>query len=108
MPMSPVRASGKRTADGVTLQWVRRARVNADSWGVAEIPLDESEESYEIEILSGVTVKRVLTATGPIVLYPAALELADFGGQQTSLSVRIFQMSVSVGRGHRLEALISL
>jgi hypothetical protein len=42
------------------------------------------------------------------VLYPAALELADFGGQQTSLSVRIFQMSVSVGRGHRLEALISL
>jgi hypothetical protein len=108
MPMSPVRASGKRTADGVTLQWVRRARVNADSWGVAEIPLDESEESYEIEILSGVTVKRVLTATGPTVLYPAALEFADFGGQQTSLSVRIFQMSVSVGRGYPLQTSISL
>jgi hypothetical protein len=42
------------------------------------------------------------------VLYPAALEIADFGGQQTSLSVRIFQMSVSVGRGYPLQTSISL
>ena len=42
--------------------------------------------------------------TTPTALYTAADELADFGVAQTSLSVRVVQLSATVGRGFAAEA----
>ena len=42
---------------------------------------------------------RTLPAAGPSVLYTAADEIADFGAPQTALSLRIAQLSATVGRG---------
>ena len=42
----------------------------------------------------------------PSVLYAAADEIADFGAAQTSLSVRVAQLSATVGRGFAADAVL--
>ncbi len=49
---------------------------------------------------------RTLSATAPSVLYPAANEIADFGVAQTSLSLRVVQLSATVGRGFVTEKVV--
>jgi hypothetical protein len=96
-----------RAAEGVTLTWIRRTRVNGDSWS-GEVPLGEQSEAYEVDILDGMDVVRTLSASQPSVLYAAADELADFGAPQSSLSVRVVQLSATVGRGFAAEAVLTM
>ena len=42
------------------------------------------------------------------LLYSGSHELEDFGSVQTQISLRIFQMSASVGRGFACEAIVSV
>ncbi len=98
MPLAPVHLKARRDAGGVSITWIRRTRVDGDTW-VGEVPLGEDSEQYAIDILSGGDVVRTLTATSPNALYAAADELADFGAAQLSLTVRIAQVSATVGRG---------
>lgn len=99
MPLSPVHARAYRDADGIHISWIRRTRRDGDAWGV-EVPLGEDSEAYQMDIMSGASVARTLSTSSPSVLYRTADELADFGAAQTSLHVRIAQMSSTVGRGH--------
>jgi hypothetical protein len=97
-PLSPVHVKAARDASGVTFTWIRRTRVGGDSWA-GEVPLGEDSEQYTLDILSGGDVVRTLNVTTPKALYAAAAELADFGAAQTSLSVRVMQLSATVGAG---------
>jgi hypothetical protein len=106
-PISPVHIRGARQAtDDVRLTWVRRGRIEADGWDSAEIPLDEPAERYRLELLDGGSVKRAVEVTGPFFIYPAADEIADFGGPQPSLSLRIRQIGRAVPLGIPAEAMI--
>ena len=97
-PLAPVRARARRFAEGVAITFIRRGRIDADGWGLAEIPLGEDAERYRIDVLGGGDVKRTLIAEGaPRAIYMH--ELADFGAQQATLSVRIAQISPVVGDG---------
>lgn len=98
-PLAPVRPKALRGADGVTIGWIRRSRIGADNWDQADIPLGEAREAYRIEILSGAAVKRQYETAAPILVYPAADEITDFGAAQASLSLRIRQISESAGPG---------
>jgi hypothetical protein len=98
-PFAPVRVRATRTNGDLNLNWIRRARHSADSWEVSEIPLAEASESYAIDILDGTTVVRALTSTTPSVVYTAAQQTQDFGAPQSSISLRIAQVSALVGRG---------
>jgi len=99
MPLAPVHLSAERTAAGINLSWIRRKRGPMPaSWDVA-VPLGEDSEAYELDILSGAAVVRTLHTTVPSVLYAASDETADFGGPQSSLSVRAYQLSAAIGRG---------
>jgi len=98
-PLSPVHVRASRGAEGVTIAWVRRTRTNGDAWEPAEVPLGEEAEHYAIDVLQGGAVRRTLASTVPMVLYPAAQELADFGAPQAALALRIAQVSPVVGRG---------
>lgn len=102
-PLSPVHISGRRHAPATndwTVSWVRRGRLDWEWRDYVETPLGEATESYEIDIMSGSTVKRTLTASTQSVTYTAAQQTTDFGGVQTTLSVRVYQMSATVGRGY--------
>jgi hypothetical protein len=98
MPLSPVHVRARRGGDGVTFGWIRRTRRGGDSWGL-EVPLGEEREAYELDILSGATVVRTLTCDTSGVLYSAADEIADFGAPQANLSIALYQMSTTIGRG---------
>jgi GTA TIM-barrel-like domain/Putative phage tail protein len=107
-PLSPQHPRGRRTAEGVQLNWIRRTRFGGDNWELAEIPLNEESEAYVVEILSGLTVKRSFTVSASSLLYPAALEVSDFGVPQSLLRLRIRQISASVGPGLALEAEVAI
>lgn len=107
-PLSPVHLAARRVDDGIVLRWIRRTRIDGDTWETQEVPLGEVSEAYEIDILDGMNVVRTLTASSPSILYPDADELADFGSAQSSLSFRVAQMSASVGRGVAAEANIPI
>jgi hypothetical protein len=98
-PLSPAHVRGSRSAGDLDIGWVRRTRVGGDSWDGIDVPLAEAEERYEIDILDGSTVKRTLTATSPAVTYTGAQQTADFGSPQSSISLRVFQISATRGRG---------
>lgn len=107
MPLAPVGIAGERDiSDDLTITWVRRARVNADWNDYVDVPLDESSESYQIDIIDGASVVRTLTASTPSVIYTAAQQTTDFGSPQASVAVRIYQISSRVGRGHAGEATV--
>lgn len=91
----------------MTLSWIRRARFDADSWA-SEIPLGEDREEYAVDILTGSSVLRTLTATAPSALYAAADEIADFGSAQTTLNIRVTQLSATIGRGFAAEAILTI
>jgi len=107
-PLSPVHLAARRTDDGVLLRWIRRTRIDGDSWETQDVPLGEASEAWEIDILHGANVVRTLTASAPSVLYANADEVADFGSPQSLLSFRVAQMSASVGRGTSAGATIAL
>lgn len=106
-PLSPVHVKSVRDGGGVTIRWVRRTRIDGDSW-TGEVPLGEDSESYEVDILSGATVLRTLTATTPSAFYAAAHELADFGAPQTTLHLRVVQLSATVGRGFAADIVLAI
>lgn len=96
-PYAPVHPHARRTPAGVEISFIRRGRIASDGWGLAEIPLGEEREAYTVEILDGAVVKRTLALMTTSVLY--AHELADFGAPQTSLRLRIAQVSATAGAG---------
>jgi hypothetical protein len=107
-PLAPVHVTAQRNGSGVTVSWIRRKRGPMPaSWDVT-VPLGEDSEAYELDILSGTSVVRTLSSSTPTVLYASADEIADFGSAQTSLAVRLYQMSASVGRGFPAEATLDL
>ncbi|MBA3040214.1 MAG: glycoside hydrolase/phage tail family protein [Alphaproteobacteria bacterium] len=92
-PLSPVHLGARRTAGGdVEFSWIRRSRVDGDSWLPAEVPLDETAEAYRLEILDGTAVRRSVEIGEARFVYPQALELSDFGGLQASFRVRVRQL----------------
>jgi len=107
-PLAPVHARARRTGEGIELSWIRRTRVEGDSWELSEVPLGEASEAYRVELLKAGEVVREVTVASASVLYPAAEELADFGAPQSFLDIRIAQISASVGAGAALTARVIL
>ncbi|QGG89888.1 hypothetical protein GH983_05175 [Agrobacterium sp. MA01] len=105
-PLSPVHAKVLRQAAGdLSISWIRRSRIEADAWTDGEVPLDEAEERYRLEILDGGTVLRVVEVTEPAWTYAVADELTDFGLAQTALGLRIRQLG-RLAAGLPLEAVV--
>ena len=70
------------------------------------MPVFEDEESYQIDILSGETVVRTLTASTTSATYSASEQEEDFGAAQSSLAVAVYQMNATIGRGYAGEATV--
>lgn len=107
-PLSPVHIRAQRVAGGVQLRWVRRGRIDADGWDASDIPLDEAEERYRVEVLDGETVKRRMEVSEARCLYAAGDELVDFGSAQATLSVRICQLGRAVPLGVAAQGILHL
>jgi Gene Transfer Agent (GTA)-like protein/putative tail protein len=101
VPFAPCQLRLRLEASGdLGLRWLRRSRaLSADSWVLADAPMVEATESYDLEILNGAAVARSVSGlTNPAFTYTAAMQNADFGGPVTALSVRLYQIG-ALGRG---------
>lgn len=99
-PLSPVRPRARRGGGAIAFDWIRRSRIDGDSWDLAEVPLGEEVELYEITLLNEGAALRSARTTVPAWSYPEALELADFGVAQAEIEIVIAQISSVAGRGH--------
>jgi hypothetical protein len=106
-PYAPVLVGGGRDADGnLTINWTRRTRISGEWRNSVNAPLGETSEAYEVDILDGTTVVRTLTSSTPTVVYTATDQTTDFGSPQSSVSVSVFMISSTVGRGYAASATI--
>jgi hypothetical protein len=107
-PFSPVHIVASDAGGGDTLiEWTRRDRLAVEF--TDPLPLSESVESYEVDVISDSspqTVLRTLTSSTASVTYTAAQRVDDFGSPgPTAILVRIYQIG-ALGRGHVAEAMV--
>ncbi|MGH6907510.1 MAG: baseplate megatron protein TIM-barrel domain-containing protein, partial [Aestuariivirga sp.] len=98
-PLAPCQPRSRRDGADTVFNWIRRTREGGDSWELAEVPLAEDAESYVLEILDGVSVKRSVTLAVPSYRYLASEIAADFGTPPSAFTLRIAQSSTAFGRG---------
>ncbi len=101
-PYSPVHVRAERHTPNTndwTIRWVRRTRIGGEWRDAVDIPLSEESERYEVEILDGAIVRRVISSTTPQVTYTEAQQIEDFGLARDEITGVVYQMSVVVGRG---------
>jgi hypothetical protein len=111
--LSPVYLNGNRnpSTNDWTLDWIRRTRIGGEWRDLVDAPLNEASESYEVDIFSSgtyATLKRTLTGlTTPAAAYTSAQQVTDFGSNQATLYVKVYQLSANAGRGYPLTTSIT-
>ena len=106
-PYAPCQIKGTRDgSNNLTISWVRRTRKGGMLVDYKDVDLSELSEAYEVDILFGSTVVRTLSTSTPTVSYSAANQTIDFGSIQSSVNVKIYQLSSYVGRGYAATATI--
>lgn len=100
-PYACVNLAAEYYSGGIKFVWDYRSRV-ADGTN----PDDTGEETlaFEVEIMDGSDVKRLITGlTAAEAFWTDAEIVADFGSLPASWVWRVYQISVDVGRGHMAE-----
>lgn len=108
-PLSPVHLRCRSSGTDLVFSWVRRGRIDADGWDVAEIPLGEETEAYQIEIGEpGHPSVRATEVGATNWTYTAAQRAADFAVPPSALSATVRQFSTAAGWGLPAERTFTL
>ncbi|MBV1927217.1 MAG: phage tail protein, partial [Rhodobacteraceae bacterium] len=77
-PYSPCHLSAEYAANGdVSVSWLRRTRIDGDSWDLTEVPLGEDSEQYLVRVRQGETIVREETVSAPVWSYTSQLRSQD-------------------------------
>ena len=96
-PLAPVHPRAVSDgAGGFVIRWIRRGRVDADSW-IGEVPLGEEREAYAVRMLGGGAVLWEETVTEPNYRYDGDQYAQDVIAGP--LIVQIAQVSAAWGPG---------
>lgn len=99
-PYAPVHLRATRRADGgLDLGWIRRTRIDGDSWTGPDVPLGEETESYLVRILAQGSVLREQIVDAPQWHYQAQQIAGDGVGAGDALTVEVAQLSRRFGSG---------
>ena len=105
-PLSPIALTGNRDASNDwSLTWIRRTRDGGEWRDNVDASLGETSEAYQIDVYADgtyATVKRTISTTAPVAAYTSAEQTTDFGSNQATLYLKIYQISATVGRGYPL------
>ncbi len=93
----PRRICGHRPRRGLTLSWVRRSRIDGDSWEGIEVPLGESAEAYLLRVVDAAGLRREVTLGTPAFTYTGAMRASD--GTTAPFTIEVAQMSDRFGPG---------
>jgi len=97
-PYSPSHLKSVTAAGGDRqLSWIRRTRIDGDSWASVEVPLGEAAESYLVQILQGQALLRSTTVSTPVWTYTQGQQVAD--AVTLPFTVQVAQISDRYGAG---------
>jgi hypothetical protein len=97
-PYAPAHLKAVPSGSDLAISWVRRTRIDGDSWESVEVPLGEETESYLVRVLQGGSLIRETTVTTPGWTYTAAMQASDaLSGLYT---LEVAQLSARFGPGH--------
>jgi hypothetical protein len=104
-PFSPAYIEGSRDgSNNLTITWMRRSRyIGSPLWN---LPLYEDSESYEVDVMSGATVLRTISASSETASYSAAEQTSDGLTPGDPVTINVYQLSATAGRGYGTEATI--
>lgn len=78
------------------LRWVRRTRIDGDSWASSEVPLGEEREAYLVRLRRGAVRLREIEVAVPEWTYSSDQRQSDGPG---AVSVDVAQLSMRFGPG---------
>ncbi|MBV0912953.1 baseplate multidomain protein megatron [Anianabacter salinae] len=97
-PYTPAHLRAVQRADGgVDITWLRRTRIDGDSWASYEVPLGEDREAYALRIEQGGVTLREAVLDAPRWTYTSADISAD--GVAGALTLSVAQISDRFGPG---------
>ncbi len=94
-PLAPVHLRAAEAGGNLALSWVRRTRIDGDTWQAVEVPLGEEAESYLVRVAAGGATLREVGVTAPGWTYTAAMRAADGPAE----AVGVAQVSARFGPG---------
>ncbi len=97
-PYRPVHLRAARRGDGsIGLSWIRRGRIEADSWDGFDIPVGEESLMFHLRILAADRTVRTEDLAESAFIYPHELQVAD--GLSLPFTVEVAQVSARYGPG---------
>ncbi len=96
-PYAPAHLRAAAVGGDLGLSWVRRTRIDGDSWEGIEVPLGEALESYLLRIRDAGGVVREEVLSAPAFTYTAAMRSAD--APETPFTIEVAQVSDRFGAG---------
>jgi hypothetical protein len=97
-PYAPVHLRAVRQTNGeLRITWLRRTRIDGDSWDPIEVPLGEESESYLLRVVQSGEVLRERVLAAPIYSYSSAAQTAD--GVAGPFTLEVAQISATYGAG---------
>ncbi|MEO0390405.1 MAG: glycoside hydrolase/phage tail family protein [Pseudomonadota bacterium] len=94
-PYAPVHLARRTDQGAHHFTWIRRTRIDGDTWLGDEVPLGEDREAYRVTVYRGADVLRSAQVSTPSWIYAAAEQAAD--GPYTHVTVA--QISDRFGAG---------
>lgn len=113
--LAPVGLAAGRTANAswdISGKWIPRTRIGGEWRNGVDATMGEATEDYVVEIWTAAfaalkrTITTVASGAGSVVtpgsrtfLYKSADQVTDFGSNQTTIYVKVYQLSAVTGRG---------
>ena len=79
--------------------WVRRNRIDGQWRDFVDVPMSETNETYEVDVLKDGVVVRTFASTIPEVSYSIEQQVEDGLKPGQAIEVVVYQLSAVVGRG---------
>lgn len=96
-PLAPAHLRHRRIGEDDHFRWIRRTRIDGDTWVSEDVPLGEAGELYRIRVRVGAAVFREVTVDTPEWVYPGVQRTAD--GIAGEWRVEVAQVSDRFGAG---------
>jgi hypothetical protein len=96
-PLRPVHLRAAPSGGDLGVTWIRRGRIDADSWEGLDVPLGEASERYHLRIADASGTIREATLDAPFYTYSAAMRAED--AIATPFTIDVAQLSDRFGAG---------
>jgi hypothetical protein len=96
-PYSVAHLRARGQGGDLAITWMRRTRIDGDSWQGLEVPLGEQNEAYVLRISIGASLLREVVVFAPSYTYTSAMQAAD--GAVCAVDISVAQQSDAFGTG---------